>query len=402
MPVYLYDDPADVPRFLPFTESRPIGELRHGAWLLRERVEQVCGAVAGHLAAPHLADFSDPGAPPVVSAPEARSSLILRSTFVPGQERPDLTSLADAPGVRLTDSAGEVIGAQVRSGADWKGPKNIPASWPALVLPGKRLTGVWEIVADLLETLRADVNAVLDDHEGGRIPAGCTVLGPPESLLVADGALVEPMVVFDTRNGPIWIQEGAEIRTFVRLAGPLVIGRGTRIVGGQLREASIGPRCVVHGEVSNSIFLGYSNKAHDGFLGHTIVGRWANLGAGTINSNLKNTYGSVRLQLGGQRIDTGMQFLGALVGDHVKTAIGTMLPTGCVIGTGANIFGSKRPESAVKPFAWGTDEAGKVVDCQIFAQTAAKVLSRRNVEFDDRMKRYLASIWAHCTGKPCA
>ncbi len=401
MPVYLYDDPADTANFLPFAQSRPLGELRYGAWLIRERVEQVHGAVAGHLSAMHLADFQDPDAPPVVPAPDQRSSLVLRSSFVPGPERPDFSSYADAPGVRLVDAGGEVIGAQVRSGSEWKGPQSIPASWPTMTLPGKRLIGAWDIVADLVPALRDDIGAVLATQEPGRIPAGCTVLGPPEQLLVEDGALVEPLVVFDTRNGPVWIRSGAEIRTFSRLGGPLLIGMGTRVVGGQLRETSIGPRCVVHGEMSNTLFIGYSNKAHDGFLGHSLVGRWVNLGAGTINSNLKNTYGTIRLQLGAQRIDTGMQFLGAMIGDHVKTAIGTMIPTGSVIGTGANIFGSRRPESHVAPFAWGTDEPGRLVDCRMFAQIASKVLARRNVAFDEKTKRYLEAIWRNGTGRPC-
>lgn len=401
MPVYLYDDPADTDQFLPFAQSRPLGELRYGAWLLRERVAQVHGAVAGHIAASHLADFQDEGAPPVVQGPDGRGSLVLRSTFVPGSERPDFSSLGDKAGVRLVDGAGVVVGAQLRSGNDWNGPDRIPATWPTLTLPGKRLVGAWDIIADLVPTLRADILAVLADREPGRIPAGCTVLGPPGHLLVEADALVEPLVVFDTRNGPVWIQGGAEIRTFTRLAGPLVVGPGTRIVGGQLRESSIGPRCVVHGEVSNTTFLGYANKAHDGFLGHSIVGRWVNLGAGTINSNLKNTYGTIRLQFGAVRVDTGMQFLGALIGDHVKTAIGTMLPTGCVIGTGANIFGTRRPESLVTPFAWGTEEPGRLVACRMFTQVAAKVLARRNVAFDEKMKRYLEAIWLHGTGRPC-
>src|SRR5262249_19158286 len=122
MPVYLYDDPADLTGFVPFTASRPIGELRYGAWLLRERVEGIFGAVGGHLSPPHLADFNDPDAPPVVAAPEAKGSLILRSSFVPGTERPDFSSYADAPGVKLTDQSGTVIGAQLRKGTDWAGP----------------------------------------------------------------------------------------------------------------------------------------------------------------------------------------------------------------------------------------------------------------------------------------
>ena len=228
------------------------------------------------------------------------------------------------------------------------------------------------------------------------------MLGKPAQLFIDAGAVIEPHVVFDTRNGPIWIQAKAEVRAFSRLAGPLVIGAGTRVVGGYLRESSIGPMCVVHGEVSNSVFLGYANKSHDGFLGHSIVGRWVNLGAGTITSNLKNTYGPVRLNLGATRVETGMTFLGSMIGDHVKTAIGTMLPTGCVVGTGANLFGDRRPGPLVPAFAWGTDEPERRMACRMFLQAAARVLARRDVTCDGPMRAWLEALWSHCTGQPCA
>jgi UDP-N-acetylglucosamine diphosphorylase/glucosamine-1-phosphate N-acetyltransferase len=402
-PVYLYDDPADLARFLPFSASRPIGELRYGAHLLRERWDFAgFGPVAGHLASPHLADFHEDDAPPVVLAP-GRRGIFLRSAFVLAAEAGDAALGADGDGVRLVDSAGNTVGAAVAADRAWTGPAGIPADWPTMVLPGKLLGGVWDIIADLLPVLREDLanEAVRQGEPDVRLPAGCTVLGDAEDLLLDRAAIIEPMVVLDTRGGPIWIQAGAEIRSFSRLTGPLVIGRGTRIVGGQLRESSIGPMCIVHGELSNSIFLGYANKSHDGFLGHSIVGRWANLGAGTITSNLKNTYGPIRLTLGSERIDTGMTFLGSLIGDHVKTAIGTMLPTGCVIGTGANLFGTKRPDAAVPAFAWGSDEPGRRLACRMFLQTAARVLPRRQVEFDDAAKRFLESLWRHGTGQPC-
>ena len=402
-PVYLYDDPDDRELFLPFSDSRPIGELRYGAYLLRERAAEAFGAVHGHFTVPHLAGFAEAEAPPVVSAAAGGGvALFLRSTFVPGPR--DMTTMArrDFEGLRLTDAQGHLVGALLHDAAAWQGPHGIKASWPAVVVAGKLLAGAWEIIADLVPALRADLDAIRADRAAARVPAGCTVLGDAAALLVDDGAHVEPLVAFDTRGGPIWVQEGAEIRTFSRLAGPVVVGRGTRIVGGQIRESSIGPKCVVHGEVSNTLFTGYANKSHDGFLGHSVVGRWANLGAGTINSNLKNTYGPIRLNLGARRIDTGLTFLGALIGDHVKTAIGTMLPTGCVIGTGANLFGSRRPDTAVAPFAWGTDEPGRVMACRMFLQTAARVLPRRQVEFDDGTRRFLESVWQHCTGQPCA
>lgn len=398
--VYLYDDPADLARFRPFTASRPVGELRYGAWLLRERVERAVGPVAGYLPRAPIERFAEPGAPAPGELPAGGPHVVLRTSFVP-EGAVDIQPAAGAPGLRLTDGSGATVGAVLAPGARWAGPEMIASSWPAATLPGRRLDGVWRLVDALPEVLRADLGPVLAQGGAARIPAGCTVLGDPAAVRIEDGAAVEPLVVLDTRNGPIWIQAGAEVRSGTRLAGPLVVGAGTRIVGGQLREASIGPMCVVHGEVSNSVFLGYANKAHDGFLGHSVVGRWANLGAGTITSNLKNTYGTVRLDLGAERIETGLTFLGSLIGDHVKTAIGTMLPTGCVLGVGANVFGTARPGAAVAPFAWGTDEPGRVVACRMFLQTAGRVLPRRGVTFDDAQRDYLAAVWEAATGQAC-
>lgn len=393
VPLYLRDDPADASRFVPFSQSRPLGELRYGAFLLRERWTRDTGlAVAGHLAAAHLASYTEPGAPPVVAAVQG-PCVVVRSTFVPAAG----TAFGGPGPARLVDAAGAAVGAVVPAGAAFTG--EAPAAWPARTIEGKRLEGIWQIVGDLPSVLRADLLALAADRRG-EVPRGATVLGDP-ALVVAPRAVIEPHAVFDVRSGPIVLEDDVEVRTFTRLQGPLWAGRGTRLVGGQLRESSIGPRCVVHGELSNSVLLGYANKSHDGFVGHTLAGRWVNLGAGTITSNLKNTYGPVRLNLGAERVETGMTFLGSLLGDHVKTAIGTMLPTGCVVGTGANIFGSRRPDAVVAPFAWGTEEPGRVLACRMFLQTAARVLPRRDVAMDEATRAWLTDLWRHATGQSC-
>lgn len=397
--LFLYDAPEDAARFLPFSVSRPIGELRHGAFLIRERWAAALGRpVAGHLSAPFLAGFVEPPAPPVVPAPgetgEAR--LVVRSTFVPDPGTP--LEVPDGP-ARLVDGAGETVGAALPSGTPWRGIAE-SAGWPALALPGTRLLGVWQLVGDLATALSRDLERLRAGQEGASIPRGVTVLGDPSGVMAAD-AMVEPSVIFDVRAGPIFLGPRVEVRALTRLAGPLIVHEGTRLVGGQIRDSAIGPRCVVHGEVSSSVFLGYANKSHDGFLGHSVVGRWVNLGAGTITSNLKNTYGPVRLDLGGVRTETGLMFLGSLIGDHAKTAIGTMLPTGCVIGTGANVFGSRRPEAHVPAFAWGTEEPGRLVACRLFLEVAGRVMPRRGVEVNEAIRRYLAAVWEAATGKAC-
>lgn len=397
---YLFDDPAQRDAFLPFALSRPLGELRYGAFLLRERWAAVLGgAIAGHLAAAHLADFAEPGAPAVVDRPGEPhvARRVFLSTFVPepGTTLPDATEA-----VRYVDAGGALVGLALPRRVEWTGWSASDA-WPAIALPGKRLAGAWDLVGDLPAVLAADLAALLAEHGETAIPRGVTVLGDPALVAVGEAA-VEPQVVLDVRKGPIVLAPGVEVRAFTRLAGPLAVARDTRLVGGQISGSAIGPRCIVHGEVSTSVFLGYANKSHDGFLGHSVVGRWANLGAGTITSNLKNTYGPVRLTLHGVRHETGLTNLGTLFGDHVKTAIGTMLPTGCAVGVGANLFGSQRPPAEVTPFTWGLDRQGPCLEAGRFVEIAERVLPRRDITVDDAMRRYLAAVWGAATREtPC-
>jgi UDP-N-acetylglucosamine diphosphorylase/glucosamine-1-phosphate N-acetyltransferase len=400
--LFLYDAADDQPAFLPFSLSRPLGELRYGAFLLRERWSaQLDLPVEGYLTPQqHLQDFADPGSPPVVAEPGGKHEprLLLRSTFVPAPDFRMPASPADQ--VRYVDVAGATVGFALPRRTDWPSFA-AAAAWPAVTVPGKRLAGVWELVGDLAEVLAADLERLRPQHDIVSIPRGTSVIGDPQLVLVGE-ALVEPNVVLDVRKGPIFLAPGVEVRAFTRLGGPLAVARDSRLMGGQIGGSAIGPRCVVHGEVAASIFLGYANKSHHGFLGHAVIGRWANLGAGTTNSNLKNTYGPVRVTLGGQRFETGLTFLGSLIGDHVKTAIGTMLPTGCVIGVGANLFGTRRPGAEVPPFAWGLDEPGRVLECGRFVEIAERVLPRRDVAVDERTRRYLAALWGAATRlTPC-
>jgi UDP-N-acetylglucosamine diphosphorylase/glucosamine-1-phosphate N-acetyltransferase len=400
--LFLYDAPEDLERFLPFSLSRPLGELRYGAFLLRERWSAmldlpVAGCVSPHA---HLTDFTEAGAPPVVAGPgeKVEARLFLRATFAPAPGAKLPAEPKDA--VRFVDAAGATVGFAIPRRADWDG-FGAAAKWPAAALEGKLLAGVWDLVGDLATALPADLERMRSAQAGGAVPRGTTVLGDPALVLAAEAA-VEPGVVFDVRKGPIFLSPGVEVRSTARLAGPLAVARDARVVGGEISGSAIGPKCVVRGEISGSVFLGYANKSHDGFLGSSVVGRWANLGAGTITSNLKNTYGPVRLKLGDTRYETGLTFLGSLIGDHVKTAIGTMLPTGCVIGVGANLFGSRRPPSEVPAFAWGLDEPGVVMECGRFVEIADRVLPRRDVAVDDRTRRYLAALWGAATHRtPC-
>jgi len=385
--LYLLDPPV-APRWAPFQASRPVAEWRAGAWLIRERWEAIADAAAvAVFAPPHLQEFVEDGAPPVRRQEPVRGPAIVgRSDFAPAGVPPDLPS---AP-VRLVNEE-ETAGWWVPPGGTWTGAD---AGGEPIGLEGMWLHGAFDLITALEHLLVGDVADFL--REGGdALPPGSIVLGEPHEVVLL-GAAVEPGVVFDTRAGAIVLEQHSYVRSGTRLAGPLYVGPGSEILGGSLGGSAIGPRCKVHGELSTTVFFGYANKAHDGFLGHSVVGRWANFGAGTTTSNLKNTYGAVRLDVGGTRIETGRQLLGTLLGDHAKTAIGTLLPTGAVVGAGANVFGAANAPKETAPFAWGT--TGERVSLDGFLTTARRVMPRRAVEVTDAVAAALTAAYRFGTG----
>jgi UDP-N-acetylglucosamine diphosphorylase/glucosamine-1-phosphate N-acetyltransferase len=324
--------------------------------------------------------------PPVVARhPVAGPALIGSSTFAPtaiAQSLPD-------GAFRLT-AAGVTVGWGVGAGTTWEGPQPGTA---AVEISGCVLHGTYDLVRALDALLADDVHRMLGD--GDPVPRGSIVLGDAAAL-VLHGATVEPGVVFDTRAGAIALEEGVEVRAGTRLEGPLWVGPHARIRGGEVRAAAIGPYSVVRGELVATVFLGYANKAHDGFVGHSVIGRWANLGAGTITSNLKNTYGPIRLEVAGTGLETGLMNLGSLIGDHAKTAIGTLLGTGTVIGTGAQVFEGVRPPKYVPPFAWG-GAGNNLMNRDGFMTVAGRVLPRRKVALDAATRATLGRIYDWAT-----
>jgi UDP-N-acetylglucosamine diphosphorylase/glucosamine-1-phosphate N-acetyltransferase len=387
-------EPEPSPAWAPFAGARPIAELRAGAHRIRERWAAALGVPASdaRVVDPSLTDFHETDEAPVV-APEAvvGPALVVRSDVVPcGTVSPGAAGRLGAGrlGAGRLVAGEETVGWVLGEGERWHRGAGDGSALPCDALP---LRGAYDLIGALERLLGTDCLAVAGVDP---LPAGSIVLGDA-ALVRLRGAAIEPGVVFDTRAGAIAIAEGAEVRHGTRLEGPCWIGPGTRVLGGFIRGSAFGPRCSVRGEISSSVFMGYANKSHDGFVGHSAVGQWVNLGAGTTTSNLKNTYGPVRLAVGGRTVETGRTFLGSLVGDHAKTAIGTMLSTGTVIGTGANVFG-EAPPKWVPPFAWGSrgterlDEAG-------FLRTAERVLPRRDVAVTPALRRSLSAIYRRST-----
>lgn len=179
-------------------------------------------------------------------------------------------------------------------------------------------------------------------------------------------------------RGPFALCEHSALKLSTKIYGP----------------TTIGPHCKVGGEVNNSVIFGYSNKAHDGFLGNSVIGEWCNLGADTNNSNLKNNYGTVKLFNYAQNkaIDTGLQFCGLIMGDHSKAGINTMFNTGTVVGIGSNIFGGGFPSTIISNFSWGGSEGFEPYQLDKLIETAERVYQRRGLSFDEKEKKILHAV----------
>ena len=200
------------------------------------------------------------------------------------------------------------------------------------------------------------------------------------NIYVGEGAVLKPGVILDAEDGPIFIEEGAKILHNATIIGPAYVGRKSAIkVGAKIYEGtSIGEVSKIGGEVEESIIHSYSNKQHDGFLGHAYLGQWVNLGADTNNSDLKNNYGTVKVYVNGKQIDSGSMFVGATIGDHSKTGINTMLNTGTVIGVFANVYGGDFPPKFIPSFAWGGSAGFVEHQFDKALATARSVMKRRD------------------------
>ena len=215
-------------------------------------------------------------------------------------------------------------------------------------------------------------------------------------LFVENGCSVE-CATFNTNDGPIYIGANAEVMEGVNMRGPFalcehaVLKMGAKMYG----DTTVGPWCKVGGELSNVVFFGYSNKAHDGFLGNSVVGEWCNFGADSNNSNLKNNYAEVKLwNYDTQKFEkTGLQFCGLIFGDHSKCGINTMFNTGTVVGVSANIFGAGFPRNFVPSFSWGGASGFTEYKLETAFEVMERVMARRHVEFSDTNKAIMKHIF---------
>lgn len=260
---------------------------------------------------------------------------------------------------------------------------------------GQMLRYLWDVVDANAEQIAVDFHAMSEPESIGR-PTTLTLVGPSDWLRVDPTARIDPFVVADTSNGPVIIDRDAVVTSFTRLEGPCYIGPRTQVFAAQVRGGtSIGSNCRIGGEVEASIIHANSNKYHEGFLGHSYLGEWVNLGAGTHTSDLRNDYGDVKMTVNGVHTASGRKKVGSYIGDHTKTGLGSLINTGTNVG----VFGNLLPAGELLPkfvpsFCWV--EHGRIADRadlpDLFA-TAEKVMDRRGEEFGEAQRTLYQTLY---------
>ncbi len=309
---------------------------------------------------------------------------------------PDLASIIriDAPGDRLYLNGETIIAAKV-SGKKLESLKLgledlITISdfdgIPVEQVDVKYATYIWDLIHNNAKEISNDFYAYMDiqgfepkDRVRGNVHPSA-VLIEKENIYLHESATIMPGAVIDASKGPVFINADALVYPNAVIEGPVCIGRGTKVkpAASIYSGVTVGKVCKVGGEIEGSIISPYTNKQHSGFMGHAYIGSWVNIGADTNNSDLKNNYGTVKITVNGEQVDSGQQFLGLIMGDHSKTAINTMFNTGTVVGFSSNIFGPGFPMKYIPSFAWGGADMMTTYDIEKSLETAKRVVQRRN------------------------
>lgn len=401
MALVLFED-AGYQNLLPLTYWRTVLELRTGYFALHEYATRALQARQTTVyCRPELATIvADRLGLPVNTRPASQGTLLVngRLLLTRNIERGPLPSVqwsGDAPVVIHADRAlldrltPEVL---LRTDATREVLDGVPEH--CFVSEPKLMDYPWDLVHSNHPMLEYGWKAMGSPAElAGRVCEGAYLLNRG-AIHVGAGSVIKPGVVLDAENGPIFIGAGVTIAPNTSIEGPCFIGDGSLIQpGSALRHAiSIGKRCKAGGELEASIIHGFSNKQHDGFLGHAYVGEWVNLAADTVNSDLKNTYGTVRVPVNGVEVESGQMFVGLTIGDHSKTGIGQMFPTGAVIGFGCNVATCEFSPRFVPSFTWLTGRGVTRYDLERCLEVGKRVMARRQVAMSDAEERLFRSL----------
>lgn len=369
--IVLKDDESVRANLLPLTFTRPISLIRQGIMTIKEKWEFLLPGNYFYETADYLeCKYKKPEQP-------TDNDIIIASHIIP-DERLVARIKALTPGQRLVSNGEEIarMGHEATETIEL-GPDETPLS----------IHHPYDIFKSNDIAIESDFALITKGRKSCKISESNTIIGDASKIFVEEGATVEGAII-NAAKGHIYIGKGAEIMEGSCIRGALalldgaIINMGSKIYG----ATTIGPHCKVGGELNNVVMIGYSNKAHDGFLGNAVIGEWCNLGAGCVASNLKNDYTEIKLWNYPSRrfLKTGLQFCGLIMGDHSKAGINTMFNTATVLGVGVNIHGSGFPRNFVASFTEGSPAGFSDVPLHKFFDIARRVMARRDVDLTEQ------------------
>lgn len=387
--IILFDLPAVRENLLPLSYTRPIADFLVGITTLRKKWESFLAGEFSYSAVGYLSEKY-----PMKAAEE---NLFIASNIIATEHLARRLDTLEPGEVLMADT---MAGQRVLVG--FKGGPNrldeVIHSMPAGIVYEEKVDAI-NYVYDIFllngRQIEADFDVLTAGREGQSIPRSNTVIDDPDRIYIESGAIVEG-VVLNASHGPIYVGRHVEIMEGSCLRGPIALGEhstvnmGTRIYPG----TSLGPWCKVGGELNNVVIFGFTNKAHDGFLGNAVIGEWCNLGAGCVASNLKNDYTEIKLwnYPSHRFLRTGLQFCGLIMADHSKAGINTMFNTATVVGVGVNIHGSGFPRNFIASFSEGGPSGFTDLPMEKFFDIAKRMMARRGRSLSEADNRIFHAI----------
>jgi len=417
MHLCLFEDDR-VPALRPLVETRAAYDLRLGGRTLLETVRDAFAPDGLILhARPLVADVTHRKHPSasVNAVPEGADVLFVNGRLVVegGTTQEQIARLSDAGAPRVLAQDDTMVAAWMPNAAaslpdDVLGHRSLSAeSFSNLALSetdDATLVGrPWDLLDTLRSALVRDIEARTEGPRSTPLPTRAhatvheSVVGVDDDrIYLGPEATIKPGAILNAEDGPLYVGPHATVHERAVVRGPCVLGPKTHVkIGANIEGTATGMWCKIAGEVHDTILQGFSNKSHPGFLGHSVLGCWCNLGADTNNSNLKNNYGEVSAYAPAEErfVNTGRQFAGLFMGDHSKCGINTMLNTGTVVGTNCNLYGGDFPPRYVPPFSWGGASGLTTYRLDKACEVAKRVMARRDTTFTDADEALLTTLF---------
>jgi UDP-N-acetylglucosamine diphosphorylase/glucosamine-1-phosphate N-acetyltransferase len=386
MNILLFDHPEIRRSLLPLTFTRPVADIRLGIMTIAEK----WGHELNHSVSYFTQDYLSTKYPSVMT----EDNLYINGGLCPDPQLVErISMLPYGTGLRQGDITIAYRSGSIDSLEDLAGGVESCESYEN---PVTLIRNNWQLFLSNGDQILADYPRIIRGRKSHPLTDPHTIVYNPENLFIEEGVQIKAAII-NAEDGPVYLGPNSEIQEGTIIQGPFALGNHSQLrLGGKMRpNTTVGPFCKIGGEVGNVIFQSNSNKAHEGFLGNSVIGSWCNLGADTNNSNLKNNYSNVRSwsYYEDTYVDTGLQFCGVVMGDHSKCSINTMFNTGTVVGVCANIHGAGFPAKFVPSFIWGGTGDTTEYNFEKACEAIARAMDRRSLTLDEVERSILENIY---------